>query len=221
MSWQTASDSGLKIAASFPATPRRRPPARSAHRAPDRRAARAPPPGDAHGVQRGTVRRSDLADLAGDELQAAAVERFAERQPRHRRCRTSSAPRSCASSPASRSAVARPAALALAWKTRSHSVGAASGSAKRAPSARASFSRDGAMSTTVTSAPGSPRAQIARPAARPHPPPTIGDPIRRAGRAVPHGVERRLHVGGEHGARRRDVVRQRETRRRPASVNTV
>ncbi len=39
-----------------------------------------------------------------------------------------------------------------------------------------------------------------------HPRADDGDPVGRSGRCVPDRVERRLHVGGEHAARRRHVL---------------
>src|SRR6516165_8109109 len=108
-----------------------------------------------------------------------------------------------ASSPASRSAVVKPAAVPLAWKTRSQSLGAPSGPAKRAPIACAGLARAEAISTTVTSAAGNRAHRYAtkRPTS---PPPTTA--MRRAGRAVPHRIERGLHIGREYGAPRRHTL---------------
>ena len=166
------------------------------------------------------VRRRDLADLARNQLQPAAVEGAAERHRHRRPRRTSSARRRSPRRRASRARWRARRCCALAWKTRSQSPGAASGGAKRSAAApSASAARAGSMSTSVTSAPAS-CAQRKPTSAPTTPAPTTATALDRAGAGIPHGVERGLHVGGEHRARRRhasrhgngSVGRQRRTR---------
>ena len=137
MSWHSTPLAGVEDVGQLARAGRRtRPAARSAHRAPDRCSRSSAAVKAAAVVPARAVRRRDLADLAGDELQPAAVEGAAER---HRDVvapyQVSSS--TVASSPASRSAVASPAAEALACTTRSQLSGALSGAAKAAPSVSA------------------------------------------------------------------------------------
>ena len=104
--------------------------------------------------------------------------------------------------------MARPAAVPLAWNTTSQSGGAAAGAAKPAPSACAISARDATTSTTVTRVPGS-RAQSRATSSPTTPPPTTAMWSAGAGAAVPQRIERGLHIGGQHRARRRHPIRDR------------
>ena len=145
------------------------------------------------------VRRRDLADLAGDELQAAGVEDVAERhfhvvgavpgQFQHRRL-VAGEPQRGREPGRRRAGVHHQVAVAGRLRRAPRSRRRTPARSRRAP---------GLMSTTVTSRAGylgaQPRDQQPEHAGADH-----RDPVRRTGRAVPDGVERRLHVGGEHGA---------------------
>jgi hypothetical protein len=114
-----------------------------------------------------------------------------------------------ASLPASAIAADNPCGVPLAWKTTSQSRGASAGAANPAPSTPAMVARAGSISASVTCVPGMrPHSHAIR--QTDHAGPDNRDPVGRTGLRVPDGVERRFHVGGEHGAVRRHGVRQRK-----------
>ena len=154
------------------------------------------------------------------ELQAAAVERAAER---HRDV-ARAVPAQLDDGRLVAGEIERGREPLGRWRWRGtrnrNRVGAASGVAKLSPSAAASAARAGSMSTSVTSAP-SIRAQRYPTSAPTTPAPTTAIRPDGPGRGVPGGVERRLHVGGEHRARRRHAVRHRHAPPRPADRTCV
>ena len=209
-----------EFAAAAPADRQTRPPARAARRAAGRRGARA--------RLRAARDASSVARCEGATLptwlETSLRRRLWNAPPSG--TETSPAPyqlssTTVASSPARLSAVARPAAVALVWKTRSQSAGACSGAAKSKPKrARELGARRIDVDQRHLGVGESCAAQVADQRAD-HAGADDRDAVAGAGRGVPDGVERGLHVGGEHRARRRHAVGQAGRRRRPGMSNAV
>ena len=140
---------------------------------------------------------------------------------------TSSAPyqdssSTVASSPASRSAVASPAARRAGVD---HEVAVARRRVRRRKARRRALramlgARRHRCRPPSPAAPGSCAHSHATSSAE-HARADHRDAVGRARRAVPDGVERRLHVGGEHGALRPAARRAAARYFRPARLNTV
>ena len=198
MSGHSTPPARRKFPAARPAGRGIRPPARSGYRARDRPKARSPPPAGGIGPAR-PVRRRDLADLARNQAQAAAVERFAERSRDLLR-------------PYQLSSITAPRRRQVAARWRAppgrarmdHEIAVAAphrGSAKPTPSTAAISAR---LRVDVDQRDLGAREPRRQPCAQraDHAAADDGNPVGRAGRRVPDGVERSLHVGGEHRRRR-------------------